>query len=152
MFGGCGSSAAATAIPAATHVGGANTLVISNAGRITDFIAPARRQNVDRVNGCYVKTTSLIQRRSAAFTYYPWINRLATAGPACAVQPGSVLRRRSHFIRFGAGWLRNRGYNTRRRVAVAGDLPAGRVAVLASAMSCGCLMRVIKILNRAASR
>lgn len=29
------------------------------------------------------------------------------------------------FIRFGAGWLRNRGYNTR-RVAVAGDLPAGQ--------------------------
>ncbi|WP_456071917.1 undecaprenyl-phosphate glucose phosphotransferase, partial [Enterobacter quasiroggenkampii] len=29
-------------------------------------------------------------------------------------------------IRFGAGWLRNRGYN-RRFVAVAGDLPVGRV-------------------------
>lgn len=30
------------------------------------------------------------------------------------------------FIRYGAGWLRNRGYNTR-RVAVAGDLPAGQM-------------------------
>ncbi len=29
-------------------------------------------------------------------------------------------------IRFGAGWLRNRGYN-RRYVAVAGDLPVGQV-------------------------
>ncbi|TGD47543.1 undecaprenyl-phosphate glucose phosphotransferase, partial [Salmonella enterica subsp. enterica serovar Poona] len=36
---------------------------------------------------------------------------------------GLVLCR--SFIRFGAGWLRNRGYNTR-RVAVAGDLPAGQ--------------------------
>ncbi|MRS15067.1 undecaprenyl-phosphate glucose phosphotransferase [Enterobacteriaceae bacterium RIT691] len=30
------------------------------------------------------------------------------------------------FIRFGVGWLRNRGYNVR-YVAVAGDLPAGQV-------------------------
>ncbi|MFA2151315.1 undecaprenyl-phosphate glucose phosphotransferase, partial [Escherichia coli] len=30
------------------------------------------------------------------------------------------------FIRFGAGWLRNRGYN-KRTVAVAGDLTAGRI-------------------------
>jgi len=30
------------------------------------------------------------------------------------------------FIRVAAGWLRNRGYNTR-RVAVAGDLPAGKM-------------------------
>ncbi|WP_312454352.1 undecaprenyl-phosphate glucose phosphotransferase [Pseudescherichia sp.] len=29
-------------------------------------------------------------------------------------------------IRFGAGWLRNRGYNTR-RVAIAGDLPVGQM-------------------------
>ena len=29
-------------------------------------------------------------------------------------------------IRFGAGWLRNRGYNTR-RVAIAGDLPVGQL-------------------------
>lgn len=37
---------------------------------------------------------------------------------------GTVLSR--SFIRYGAGWLRNRGYNTR-RVAVAGDLPAGQM-------------------------
>ena len=37
---------------------------------------------------------------------------------------GPVLSR--SFIRYGAGWLRNRGYNTR-RVAVAGDLPAGQM-------------------------
>ena len=37
---------------------------------------------------------------------------------------GLVLSR--SFIRYGAGWLRNRGYNTR-RVAVAGDLPAGQM-------------------------
>lgn len=36
---------------------------------------------------------------------------------------GLVLCR--SFIRFGAGWLRNRGYN-KRLVAVAGDLPAGQ--------------------------
>ncbi len=29
------------------------------------------------------------------------------------------------FIRFGAGWLRNMGYNTR-RIAIAGSLPVGR--------------------------
>ena len=37
---------------------------------------------------------------------------------------GLVLSR--SFIRYGAGWLRNRGYNTR-RVAVAGELPAGQM-------------------------
>lgn len=37
---------------------------------------------------------------------------------------GLVLSR--SFIRYGAGWLRNRGYNTR-RVAVAGDLAAGQM-------------------------
>lgn len=51
-------------------------------------------------------------------------NRLATWLAWYALSSLGLVLCRS-FIRFGAGWLRNRGYNTR-RVAVAGDLPAGQ--------------------------
>ncbi|EAW8145572.1 undecaprenyl-phosphate glucose phosphotransferase [Salmonella enterica subsp. enterica] len=51
-------------------------------------------------------------------------NRLATWLAWYALSSLGLVLCRS-FIRFGAGWLRHRGYNTR-RVAVAGDLPAGQ--------------------------
>ncbi|CGO01900.1 undecaprenyl-phosphate glucose phosphotransferase [Salmonella enterica subsp. enterica serovar Typhi] len=51
-------------------------------------------------------------------------NRLATWLAWYALSSLGLVLCRS-FIRFGVGWLRNRGYNTRRG-AVAGDLPAGQ--------------------------
>ncbi|VEA76324.1 extracellular polysaccharide biosynthesis protein [Salmonella enterica subsp. arizonae] len=79
-------------------------------------------------------------------------NRLVTWLAWYALSSLGLVLCRS-FIRFGAGWLRNRGYNTR-RVAVAGDLPAVRRCWIASVMSRGWALRwwaSITIPNRVAS-
>lgn len=79
-------------------------------------------------------------------------NRLATWLAWYALSSLGLVLCRS-FIRFGAGWLRNRGYNTR-RVASPGICLRARRCWIASVMSRGWVLRwwaSITILNRAAS-
>lgn len=86
----------------------------------------ARRQNDHRTDAAAPELDLKpdFQRRLVAFSH-DFDNRLVTY--LCwylLTSVGMVVCR--SLIRFGAGWLRNRGYN-RRFVAVAGDLPVGQV-------------------------
>lgn len=86
----------------------------------------ARRQNDHRTDAAAQNWTlsTVFSAGLVAFSH-DFDNRLVTY--LCwylLTSIGMVVCR--SLIRFGAGWLRNRGYN-RRFVAVAGDLPVGQV-------------------------
>lgn len=116
-----------TTFPVYAPVGGADHVgCFSDVGRHNRFLSlMARRQN-------FTELTLLLQNWTLSLVFSAGLvafnadfdNRLAIwLAWYLLTSVGLVLCR--SFIRYGAGWLRHRGYN-KRRVAVAGDLPAGQ--------------------------
>ncbi|ASG54250.1 MAG TPA: undecaprenyl-phosphate glucose phosphotransferase [Salmonella bongori] len=101
-------------------------VVFQMLGGMTDFYRSWRGVKISTELTLLLQnwTLSLIFSAGLVAFNHDFDNRLAIWLSWYALSSVGLVLCRS-LIRYGAGWLRNRGYN-KRRVAVAGDLPAGQ--------------------------